>query len=292
MGRLGAHVSSAGGVASAWPRATEIGCDAVQLFVKNASTWKGKPLASAEIAAFREARAATPGFTTAAPMPVVAHASYLINLASPVAENLARSRAALADELLRCTALGVDGLVVHPGAHMGEGEAVGLERIARSIDDVFARHPEITTRLLLENTAGQGTTLGSAPGQLAAIVAALDDPSRVGVCLDTCHAFAAGYDLRAADGFEAFLAAVDAAVSLATVGAWHLNDSKHPLGSRKDRHESIGLGELGAEAFARLLADDRFEGTAMILETPLGDDDLGHARDLVVLRDLLAAGAR
>jgi len=288
MGRLGAHVSSTGGVARAWGRAAELGCDAFQLFVKNASTWQAKPLAATEVDAFRAARAATRGATTFAPLPVVAHASYLVNLASPDPENLARSRTALADELLRCTALGVDALVVHPGAHMGEGESAGLAAVARSLDDVFARHPEIATRLLLENTAGQGTVLGSAPAHLAAIVAAVDERARVGVCLDTCYAFAAGHDLRDAAGYEAFLAAVDAAVTLERVGAWHLNDSRHDLGSRKDRHESIGQGTLGEAAFARLLADTRFGDTPMILETPLGDDELGHARDLAVLRRLEA----
>jgi deoxyribonuclease IV len=287
MGLLGAHVSSAGGVSKAWPRAAEIGCDAVQLFVKNASTWRAKPLAASEVAAFREARDATAGHGTPAPMPVVAHASYLINLASPAPENLARSRAALADELLRCSALGVDGLVVHPGAHMGEGEETGLAAIARSIDAVFAEHPEITTLLLLENTAGQGTVLGSTPSQLGAIVAAVDESERIGLCLDTCHAFAAGADLREEDGYEAFLSAVDSALTLARVRAWHLNDSKGAVGSHKDRHESIGEGELGAAAFERLLGDDRWSSTPMILETPLGDDGLGHARDLVTLRGLL-----
>jgi deoxyribonuclease IV len=286
MGRLGAHVSSAGGVSKAWPRAAEIGCDAIQVFVKNASTWRAKPLAAREVTAFRAARDATPGHGTPAPMPVVAHASYLINLASPVEENLTRSRAALADELLRCSELGVDALVVHPGAHMGEGEAMGLAAIARSLDAVFAEHPGITTRLLLENTAGQGTVLGSTPAQLGAIVAAVDERQRLGVCLDTCHAFAAGVDLRADDGYDAFLEAIDAAVGLARVEAWHLNDSKGALGTRKDRHASIGQGEMGVAPFERLLGDERFAGIAMILETPLGDDGQGHARDLVTLRAL------
>lgn len=290
MGLLGAHVSSAGGVSKAWPRAAEIGCDALQLFVKNASTWKAKPLADAEVGAFHAARAATTGPGASAPLPVVAHASYLINLASPAEENLERSRAALADELLRCSALGVDGLVVHPGAHMGEGAANGLATIARSLDAVFARHPEITTRLLLENTAGQGTVLGASVAELATIVAALDEPGRVGLCLDTCHAFAAGIDLRDPDAYEGFLAEIAGALTLPRIEAWHLNDSKGALGAHKDRHESIGQGALGPEPFARLLADERFAATPMILETPLGDDGDGHARDLVVLRGLHAGG--
>jgi deoxyribonuclease IV len=288
MGLLGAHVSTAGGVSSAFGRAQELGCDAIQIFVKNANAWKAKPLPAREIAAFREARAATPGHGTPPPIPTVAHASYLINLASPAAETLRRSRDALADELLRCTALGVDALVVHPGAHMGEGVEAGLQAIARSLDDVFARHPEIAARLLLENTAGQGTALGTSPEQLGAIVRAVDEPARLGVCLDTCHAFAAGIDLREAEGYEAFLAAVDAEVGLDAVRAWHLNDSKGPLAGRKDRHASIGLGELGTGAFERLLHDHRFARTPMLLETPLGDDGLGYARDLATLRGLVA----
>jgi deoxyribonuclease IV len=287
MGLLGAHVSAAGGVSKAWPRAFELGCDALQVFVKNASTWRAKPLAEDEVAAFREARAGTAGATVPAPMPVIAHASYLVNLASPNAETAAKSCEALADELLRCSRLGIDGLVLHPGAHMGEGEDAGLDAVARGLDAVFANHPEITSTLLLENTAGQGTVMGADPAHLGRIRDAVAEPARVGVCLDTCHAFAAGADLRSERGYGAFLEAVDAAVGLARVGAWHLNDSKHPLGSRKDRHASIGLGELGDGAFARLLADARFESTPMILETPLDDDGGGHARDLARLRSLL-----
>lgn len=273
-------------MAKAFERGAAIGCDALQVFVKNANAWRAKPLATSAVDAFLGARADTAGPSVAAPLPVVAHASYLINLASPVPETAEKSRDALVDELQRCDALGIDGLVLHPGAHVGAGEDAGLERIARALDEVFARHPDGRCLLLLENTAGQGTVLGADLAHHGRIVRSVATPERIGVCLDTCHAFAAGFDLRGVAGYEALLAATDAEVGLARVRAWHLNDSKHDLGSRKDRHESIGVGAIGAEAFARLIHDERFARVPMLLETPLGDDEQGHARDLVTLRAL------
>lgn len=287
MPRLGAHVSTAGGVSRAFERGAAIGCDALQVFVKNANAWRAKPLADAEVAAFHEAHARTPGPGAPAPLPVVAHASYLINLCSPKPDVHAKSRDALLDELRRCSALGIPGLVMHPGAHLGEGEDAGLDGIARALDAVHAEGTDLGARVLLENTAGQGTVLGARLEHLARIVAAVDAPERVGVCLDTCHAFAAGYDLRSDDGYAAFVDAVEATVGVARVAAWHLNDSVFELGSRKDRHAAIGEGALGAAAFARLLADPRWGDVPMVLETPLGDDELGHQRDLVTLRALL-----
>ena len=287
MGSLGAHVSAAGGVAKAFERGAAIGCDALQVFVKNANAWRGKPLDAAAQGAFAAARAATAGPGRPAPLPVIAHASYLINLASPVPATAERSRDALVDELQRCDALGIDGLVLHPGAHVGAGEDAGLDAIARALDAVFARHPDGRAQVLLENTAGQGTVLGADLAHHARLLRNVATPERLGVCLDTCHAFAAGADLRTRDGYEAFLSAADQAVGLARVRAWHLNDSLHPLGSRKDRHASIGHGELGLDAFALVIVDSRFERVPMILETPLGDDGQGHARDLATLRSLI-----
>lgn len=286
MPRLGAHVSTAGGVSTAFPRAAELGCDALQVFVKNANAWRAKPLPAAEIDAFRAAHAGTPGPSAPAPLPLVAHAGYLINLCSPKPDVHEKSQAALIDELERCTALGVPGLVLHPGAHLGTGEDTGLDGIARALDAVHAALPEASARVLLENTAGQGTVLGSRLEQLAAIVARVDAPGRVGVCLDTCHAFAAGYDLRSDEGYAAFVDEVARTVTLERVAAVHLNDSRFGLDSHKDRHASIGEGELGREAFARWLADPRWGDVPMVLETPLGDDGLGHARDLSTLRAL------
>jgi deoxyribonuclease-4 len=287
MPLLGAHVSTAGGVSLAFERGEAIGCDALQVFVKNANAWRAKPIADAEVAAFHAARAATPGPGAAAPLPVVAHASYLINLCSPKPDVHEKSQVALRDELERCSALGVPGLVMHPGAHLGEGEDAGLDGIARALDAVHAAGPDLTARVLLENTAGQGTVLGSRLEQLARIRGALDAPDRVGVCLDTCHAFAAGYDLRSEAGYAAFMDEVEATIGLGAVAAVHLNDSVFDVGSRKDRHATIGEGFLGAEAFARWLADPRWGDVPMVLETPLGDDGLGHQRDLVALRALL-----
>ena len=287
MPRLGAHVSTAGGVSRAFERGAAIGCDALQVFVKNANAWAAKPLPEAEVQAFREARAATPGPGAPSPLPVVAHASYLINLCSPKPDVHAKSRTALLDELRRCSALGIPGLVLHPGAHLGEGEEVGLDGIARSLDAVHQEGADLSARVLLENTAGQGTVLGSKLAQLARIVALVDAPERVGVCLDTCHAFAAGYDLRTDEGYAGFVDEVEATIGLARVAALHLNDSVFDLGSAKDRHATIGEGMLGAAAFARLIQDPRWGDVPMVLETPLGDDELGHQRDLVTLRALL-----
>lgn len=280
MDLLGAHVSVAGGPHTAFERGAAIGCNSLQIFVKSPNRWKGSKLSDGLVDSFREAR-------TASPQPVIAHAAYLINLCGNNPELIEKSRGGLIDELERCTRLGVDALVVHPGAHLGDGEESGVEGIARSIDLVLAALPEPGTRLLLENTAGQGSTMGSRFEQLAAVIEKLEQPERVGVCLDTCHAFAAGYDLSNEDGYSQMIDAIESSVGLKRIEALHLNDSKHPAGSNKDRHENIGDGQIGPEAFARLLADSRFSGRPMVLETPLGDDDKGHERDLVRLRELL-----
>jgi deoxyribonuclease-4 len=284
---LGAHVSIAGGLPRAIERGVSLGCDALQIFVKNASQWRGRPLDRAEAGAFRSAHEAAPIG------PLVAHASYLINLAATDPGILERSRAALADELERCARLGVEGLVVHPGAHLGAGEEVGLERVAASLDAVLDLVPETAqpgpwtaTRVLLENTAGQGTVLGYRHAQLAAIRRASRHPGRLGFCLDTCHAFAAGYPVHEPAGLDEWLAEVGETLGWERVGALHLNDSKQPFASRRDRHENVGRGALGSEPFARLLHDPRVAGTPMILETPTEDDMEGHRRDLELLRSL------
>lgn len=278
---LGAHVSVAGGLVEGLRRGAELGCDTLQIFVKSPSQWQSKPLLPEDAEAFRVAHAAS------AIGPVVAHAAYLINLAAPDPQILSRSRAALADELRRCAALGVAALVVHPGAHMGAGEEAGLAAIARSLDAVDAELGECPTRVLLEITAGQGTVLGSRLQHLAAIRAQAGSRDRLGVCLDTCHAFAAGYALDSAAGWGDFLAEVDSEIGFDLVGCVHLNDSVGALGSRKDRHANIGEGCLGVEPFRRLLTEPRLSGVPKILETPFGDDELGHARDLAILRGLL-----
>ena len=278
---LGAHVSVAGGLVEGVRRGTGLACDSLQIFVKSPSQWQSKPLLPEDAAAFRAAHAAS------AIGPVVAHAAYLINLAAPDPQILSRSRAALADELRRCEALGVPALVVHPGAHMGAGEEAGLTAIARSLDAVDGELGTCATRILLEITAGQGTVLGSRLQHLASIRAQAESRHRLGVCLDTCHAFAAGYALDSAAGWDDFLGELASEIGFDLVGCVHLNDSVGALGSHKDRHANLGEGCLGLEPFRRVLAEPRLRHAPMILETPFGDDELGHARDLAILRGLL-----
>lgn len=279
---LGAHVSVAGGLALAFERGREIGCDALQIFVKNASQWRAKPLAEPEIATFAAARVG------AGEPPLVAHAAYLINLCAIDPAILEKSRAALADEVLRAGALGVGGVVVHPGAHLGAGEDAGLTAIAASLDEIAGRVAGApAARILIEATAGQGSVLGHRLEQLAAIRERAATGAALGYCLDTCHAFAAGYDLGSAAAVEGFLGEVDRNLGLDSIACVHLNDSVGELGSRKDRHANLGEGRIGLDGFRRLLAEPRLAHVPMILETPLGDDERGHARDLATLRSLL-----
>ncbi|ADI15252.1 deoxyribonuclease IV [Truepera radiovictrix] len=280
MGLLGAHVPTAGGLANAPTNAAAIGCEAFQLFVKNPNRWAAAALTEADVARFRAAHREH-GSRSA-----VAHASYLVNLAATNPETLAKSRAALADELRRCDALGVRGLVLHPGAHGGAGTQKGLDAVARSLDAVLAQTPG-DAAVWLENTAGQGTVLGRTPQELGAILARCDHRARIGVCLDTCHAFAAGYPIHEVAGLAAWLEEVDVQVGLERLGCFHLNDAQCALGSRRDRHANIGAGKMGTEVFVRLLRDARFTATPMLLETPRGEDKLGHARDLARLRALV-----
>lgn len=279
MAKIGAHVSVAGGMPKAFPRAKELACEAIQVFVKNANRWQGKALSDEEVAAFREAHAE-------AGLPIIAHASYLINLASPDDALFAKSAAALADELDRCTRLGIGGLVLHPGAHVGSGVEAGIRRVAEGLDSVFEQHPSLEASVLLENTAGQGTTLGADLHDLASILSQVAEPERIGVCIDACHAFAAGYDLRTQEGYDRLFADIEAILGLGRLRALHLNDSKFPMGSHRDRHANIGEGEIGTPFFARVLADARLDDLPAILETPEGEDGEGYRRDLATLRGL------
>ena len=277
---LGAHVSVAGGMPNAVARATELGCTAAQVFVKNANQWQGKELTADEAEAFKAARAASKVG------PVVAHASYLINLCTQDRELLTRSAVALADELLRCNRLGIDALVVHPGAHGGAGDAAGLEQAAATINAVFATLPDCAPRLLLENTAGMGSAIGHRLEHLEEILARVTERDRVGVCIDTCHAFAAGYPIHQEAGYKSFFAELGKRIGFSSLACLHLNDSAKPFASRRDRHAHIGEGEIGRDAFARLLKDRRLHKVPMILETERGDDMEGHRKDLEVLRGL------
>ncbi len=254
-------MSIAGGLPLAIDRAVATGCEAIQIFTKSSSQWRARPLAAAEVDRFRQ-RVDETGIG-----PNVAHASYLINLASPDVTLRRRSRDALTDELARADALGLAGVVLHPGAYTTSTEADGLARIADGIAEVFDGHPPGSAQLLLEHTAGQGTVLGHRFEHLRTIIDLLKGSMRLGVCLDTCHLVAAGYDLISDEGYTRVFESFDRIVGLGRVKAFHLNDSKHPLGSRRDRHEHIGRGYLGMEPFARLLTDDRFTEVPMVLET-------------------------
>jgi deoxyribonuclease-4 len=252
----------------------------LQVFVKSPSRWQGRSLEEAEVVAFRSARA------SARELPVLAHAAYLINLAAPAGEVLERSLAGLGDELARCRRLGIDGLVVHPGSAADTHEEVGLARVAASLDHVFAGAVPGPTRVLLETTAGQGACLGWRLEQLERILELATCRDELAVCLDTCHLFAAGYPLHTPEGMATTLAEVVRRFGRERIAAVHLNDSRYPLGSRRDRHANIGEGEIGTAAFAALLVTPDLAGVPLVLETPGGEDEEGHRRDLATLRSL------
>lgn len=263
MKYLGAHVSAAGGVANAPRNAAAIGADAFALFTKNQKQWTAPPLPASEIAAFGTACKEL-GFAAHLVLP---HDSYLINLGHPEPEGLEKSRTAFIDEMTRCQQLGLKLLNFHPGSHLDKiSEEDCLERIAESINLALAATRGVTA--VIENTAGQGTNIGWCFEHLARIIAGVDDQSRVGVCLDTCHTFAAGYDLRTAAACEATFREFDRIVGFHFLRAMHLNDSKKGLGSRVDRHECLGQGEIGLECFRWLMNDPRFDDIPLVLETP------------------------
>ncbi len=278
--KFGSHLSVAGGFQNAFHEGVEIGCDCLQIFVKNQRQWKAKPITVEQIAAYKQAATET-GIG-----PVVAHASYLLNLASPEAENRDKSIKALVDELERCEALGVVGLVLHPGAHMKDGDDKGIQRISASLDKAHTATKGIACRVLLESTAGQGTTIGHEVEHLGRIIDGVKAGERLGVCLDTCHLFAAGYDIRNTDAYEAMIQAMDKSFGLDRIACIHMNDSKHELGSRRDRHEHIGEGCIGRKGFVNVVNDSRLVGVPMILETEKGDDDKGRPYDKVNLDKL------
>jgi deoxyribonuclease-4 len=278
MPLLGAHVSTSGGVDKAPVNGQGLGCEAIQVFTRNQMQWRARPLSNLETAGFRD------GIKECGIQATVSHDSYLINLGSHDPLTLQKSLDAFADEIERCEQLGIPVLVFHPGSHVGAGEAAGLQRIVDSLNAVLGQKPKYRTRVLLENTAGQGSNLGYRFEQLAEILAKTENPKRLGVCLDTCHLFASGYDLRTRSTYEATFREFDAIVGLSRVKVFHLNDSKKSLGSRVDRHENIGKGELGLEPFRFLLNDPRFAGLPMLLETPGGDES--YRIDLTTLRSL------
>jgi len=274
-------MSIAGGVGNALLHGKKVACDAIQIFTKSSRQWAGKPYTKEEIEQFRVNRQDT-GITT-----IIAHDSYLLNLGSPDAGLRKQSIAAFIDELERCEVLGVTNLVAHPGAHVGAGEAEGIKTIAKSLDEAHKACPGYTTKITLEITAGQGSTIGYRFDQIGNIMGATKESERLRVCFDTEHAFAAGYDIRTKEGYERTFVEFDEAIGIDRLAAFHLNDSKKEFNSRVDRHEHIGKGQIGVEAFRLLLNDNRFWGLPMCLETPKGPDLKEDQENLALLRSLI-----
>jgi len=296
MPRLGAHLSIGGGLPRAVERAVVSGCETLQIFTKSAGQWRARPLPDAEIAQFRRL------VKVSGVRPVFAHNSYLINLAASSPLLRRRSLDALWDEIVRAESLGLDGLIMHPGSYTTGTEAGGLRLIAEGLGDLLSRR-RLKTMILLEHTAGQGTNLGYRFEHLAAILDGVTWSKKVGVCIDTCHLVAAGYDITRERGYRDTFRQLDAIVGLDRVKAFHLNDSKKPCGSRVDRHEHIGQGCLGLDTFRRLLNDRRFTHSPMLLETPKDDErerrrsatagleiDPCDAINLATLRSLIGSG--
>jgi len=278
---LGAHMSIAGGVGNALLDGKKVNCDAIQIFTKSSRQWAAKPYTKEEIEQFKVNRKDT-GIST-----VIAHDSYLLNLGSPDTALRIRSVAAFIDELERCETLGVSNLVAHPGAHVGTGEAEGIKTIAESLDEIHTACPGYNVKITLEITAGQGSNLGYRFEQIRNIIDATKQSERLRVCFDTEHAFAAGYDIRTKDGYERTFTQFDEAIGIKLLAAFHLNDSKKEFNSRVDRHEHIGKGFIGVEAFRLLLNDKRFWGLPMCLETPKGPDLKEDRENLTLLRSLI-----
>ncbi len=279
---FGAHMSIAGGVSKAFGRGEYVACEVMQIFSKNERQWQAKPYSDEEIAAFKAEQQRT-GI-----VPVIVHASYLINLAAPADALWEKSITAFADELERCAVLDIPAIVIHPGAHTGSGESAGLQRIVAALDRLFAAGTGADVTVLLETTAGQGTSLGCRFEHLAYVLEHVTCPQRLGICVDTCHLLAAGYDIRTAADYEATFAEFERQIGLHHIQAFHLNDSQQPLGSRVDRHTHIGQGCIGLPAFQLLVNDTRFSRLPMIIETPKGKDLREDIENLTLLRSLIA----
>jgi deoxyribonuclease-4 len=259
---IGAHVPVTGGLCNAPANGVAVGAEAIQIFTRNQMQWRCRPLEEDECGKFREALA-TSGVRVA-----LSHGSYLVNLASPVDDFLEKSRETFLAEMYRCHLLGIPYLVFHPGAHMGRGETAGLAALALSLDWILERTEGLEVMPLLEVTAGQGSSLGHRFEHLAEVFDRVRAPERLGVCLDTCHMYAAGYDIATAEGYERTMKSFRRIVGLSKLKAVHLNDSKKGLGSRVDRHARAGEGVLGLESFRRIVNDRRFRGIPLVVETP------------------------
>lgn len=275
---LGSHVSTAGGLAKAFDRADAVGCGAFQIFTKNNFQWAGKPLDDTEVREFR-------ALCKSRAMPVGAHSGYLINLGAAAGPNLKKSIASMIEEIDRADALGIPFVVLHPGNHLGAGEAAGLRTIASHIRKVLSATKRSAVRIALETTAGQGTSIGCKFEHLAELYEKIDQPARLAVCFDTCHVFAAGYDIGAQP--EKVLREFDRIVGLEKIVMFHFNDSKGGLGSRLDRHEHIGQGKIGIEAFRVILNERRLKKIPKILETPKDPEGKFDRRNLKLLRSLI-----
>ncbi len=279
MPPLGAHMSISGGLYRALERGAETGCEAVQIFSRSNQQWAIRPIPAGHLDLWRAARKRTGQF------PAMVHGCYLVNLAGADPTLWSRSCAILAEEYRRCALLDIPYLVIHPGAHMGQGETAGLLRIATALNWLHEQQPDNPTRLLLENTAGQGSSIGHSFSHLRDLLGLVAQPDRLGVCIDTCHTLAAGYDISTERGWERTFAEFHKTIGIKWIRAFHVNDSKTPVGSRVDRHQHIGLGFVGLTGFRCLVNDPRFKKIPMTLETPKprADSDLIN---LAVLRGL------
>lgn len=278
---LGAHVSTSGGVPTIFERGATIGANALAFFSKNNNRWKGTELTSEITGEFERLRSASGA------QPLMIHTSYLINLAAANDEILERSVNGMIDELHRAAQLGVPSVVLHPGAHMGVGARGGIDLLARSMDRVHEALPDLDVVTLFETSAGQGSCLGCTFEELGEMIRLIDQNHRVGICIDTCHIFAAGYDIRTRAGWDAAVEELEREVGIDRVAAFHINDSKRELGSRVDRHQHIGDGEIGLEPFGYILNDERFRGIPKVLETPKTHPFDSDIMNLARLRSLL-----
>ncbi len=281
---LGAHVSIAGSISRSVARAKDIGCETFQIFTKNQRQWIAPPLDEDDVSEFRTL------LSRSGMGPVIAHDSYLINLGAPKDEVFERSVEAFTDELERCSKLGIGFLVTHPGSHVGSGDDNGISRIAEGLEMAWSRFecsPSAEERpmVLLETTAGQGTNIGHTFDQLAMIMERTGIKEHIGICFDTCHAYASGYDITTRETYRETMSSLEKAIGMDRLKAVHINDSKKELGSRVDRHSNIGEGMIGLEGFRQLLNDIRLEDVPMILETPGGDE--AYMKNLELLRSLL-----
>ncbi|MRR33689.1 deoxyribonuclease IV [bacterium] len=281
MDYLGAHMSIAGGLHKAVERGITAGCGVIQVFTQNSNQWRGKPVSDSEAALFREKR------EEAGLRDVVSHDIYLINLASAPGEVREKSLAGFLEEMERCARLGIDKIVMHPGAHLGEGEETGIRRIVEAFDLLFEQGKDFTGKVLLETTAGQGSNVGYRFEHLREIRQLSSFPHRFGICYDTCHTFAAGYDITSDEGYREVFEEFDRVLGLENLLVFHFNDSKKGLNCRVDRHEHIGQGSMGINGFRLIMNDARFARTPKILETPKGDQDEMDAVNLKTLRDLV-----